>query len=184
MKEGDIIAQHLILLLVLAAGAFYDVREHRIPNWWVVTAMVCGMLLSILEAGEGRPLTAGIMESGMFLARMAAVIVLFSPLFLLRMIGGGDIKLAALICGYAGFAGGSTAIGLGFFIGAVWSFLKMMVKGSLLKRLAHLTVYIGQIYHEKRITAYYDPARDGTEAVIPLAVCLFLGTVLSIVMPG
>lgn len=183
MKEGDIIAQHLILLLVLAAAAFYDAQEHRIPNWWIAIAMVCGFLLCLLETGA-QPFTAGLKEGGFFLVRMAAVTALFFPLFLLRMIGAGDIKLAALICGYTGFTGGAAAIGLGFLIGAVWSFLKMMANRSLTKRFSHLIVYIGQVYHSKKITAYYDPAKEGTEAVIPLAVCLFLGTVLTIVMPG
>lgn len=146
--------------------------------------MICGMILTILEAGAEKSFSACTIESGLFLVRMAAVTALFFPLFLFRMLGAGDIKLAALICGYAGFTDGAAAVGLGLLIGAVWSFLKMMVNGSLFKRLYHLTVYIGQIYHTKKITAYYDPARDGTEAVIPLAVCLFLGTALTVVIPG
>lgn len=115
---------------------------------------------------------------------MLTVSALFFPLFICRMIGAGDIKLAALICGYSGFAGGASAIGLGFLIGAFWSFLKMMVKGSFHERFCHLAAYIRRIYHTKTITAYYDKARDGTEAVIPLGVCLFFGTMAFIMMPG
>lgn len=184
MKEGDIIAQNLILLLVLAAGAYYDVREHRIPNWWVAAAMVCGMLLCMLESGASLGAGLLLMEGGAFLVRMTVVCILFFPLFLCRMIGAGDIKLAALICGYSGFGAGFITVGLGFLTGAVWSFLKMMVKGSLKARFLHLTAYVRRIYHTKKITAYYDLVRDGTEAVIPLGVCLLLGTIVYILMPG
>ncbi|WP_455437861.1 prepilin peptidase [Hungatella hathewayi] len=174
----------MILLLVLAAGAYYDVREHRIPNWWVAVSAVCGILLSMVESGAPPGPAAYLKECGLFLARMLTVSALFFPLFICRMIGAGDIKLAALICGYSGLAGGASAIGLGFLIGAFWSFLKMMVKGSFHERFCHLAAYIRRIYHTKTITAYYDKARDGTEAVIPLGVCLFFGTMAFIMMPG
>lgn len=89
-------------------------------------------------------------EGGLFLARMLAVTALFFPLFFFRMIGAGDVKLAALICGYSGLTAGAAAIGLGFLIGAFWSFLKMMVKGSFHERFDHLTAYIRRIYHTKK----------------------------------
>lgn len=174
----------MIFAVVLAAGAYYDVREHRIPNWWVAVSAVCGILLSMVESGAPPGPAAYLKECGLFLARMLTVSALFFPLFICRMIGAGDIKLAALICGYSGFAGGASAIGLGFLIGAFWSFLKMMVKGSFHERFCHLAAYIRRIYHTKTITAYYDKARDGTEAVIPLGVCLFFGTMAFIMMPG
>lgn len=172
------------MLLVLAAGAFYDVREHRIPNWWVVSAIVCGILVSVLEADLAPVVPLFVREGGLFLCRMAAVTALFFPLFRFRMIGAGDVKLAALICGYAGFSGGAAAIGLGFLIGAVWSFFKMVLNKSLRTRICYFTAYIGRIYHTKKITAYYDLMRDGTDAVIPLGLCLFLGTIISLVVPG
>ena len=174
----------MILLLVLAAGAYYDVREHRIPNWWVAISMVCGILLAMVESGVPPETAVYLKEGGLFLARMLAVTALFFPLFFFRMIGAGDIKLAALICGYSGLIAGAAAIGLGFLIGAFWSFLKMMVKGSFHERFDHLAAYIRRIYHTKKITAYYDFARDGVEAVIPLGVCLLFGTMAFIMIPG
>lgn len=170
--------------MVLAAGAYYDVREHRIPNWWVVVSMICGILLSIVESGAPPDAAVYLREGGLFLARMLAVAALFFPLFICRMIGAGDIKLAALICGYSGIAAGAASIIMGFLIGAFWSFLKMMVKGSLHERFGHLTAYIRRIYQTKKITAYYDFARDGAEAVIPLGVCLLFGTMAFIMIPG
>ena len=164
----------MILLLVLAAGAYYDVREHRIPNWWVAISMVCGILLAMVESGVPPETAVYLKEGGLFLARMLAVTALFFPLFFFRMIGAGDVKLAALICGYSGLTAGAAAIGLGF----------LMVKGSFHERFDHLTAYIRRIYHTKKITAYYDFARDGAEAVIPLGVCLLFGTMAFIMIPG
>lgn len=166
----------MILLLVLAAGAYYDVREHRIPNWWVVTALFSGVILCMLESGEPVGGALFLKEGILFLVRMTIVCGAFFLFFLCRMIGAGDIKLTALMCGYLGLKAGAAAVGCGFLIGAAWSLFKMMVRGTFMQRLSCLLAYIRRVYHTKEIVAYYQPERDGNDPIIPLGVCLFLGT--------
>lgn len=113
-----------------------------------------------------------------FFLRFSVVTAVFFIFFVCRMIGAGDIKLAALICGYLGFRAGALAVGFGFLIGAFWSLFKMIVKGILRKRFSCLLAYIRRVLHTGKITAYYIPARDGDETVIPLGMCLFLGTLV------
>lgn len=162
------------MLLILGAGAFYDVREHRIPNWLVLSGIIFGILLEF--SGSEKPL-----EGLLFFLRLIIVTGVFFLLFLCRMIGAGDIKLIALICGFLGFQAGALAVGLGFLIGAFWSFIKMAGSGSLFARLTCLLAYIRRVFHTGKLTAYYDPDRDGYDVVIPLGLCLFLGTLGSMV---
>ena len=112
----------------------------------------------------------------LFSSRLAAVTGAFFLLFLCRMVGAGDIKLAALICGYLGLSAGVLAIGSGFLIGAFWSLIKMAERKILLTRLFCLLAYIRHIFQTGKLTAYYDPVRDGYDVVIPLGLCLSLGT--------
>ncbi|MEY8356535.1 prepilin peptidase [Lachnospiraceae bacterium 54-53] len=168
------------MLLILGAGAYYDVREHRIPNWWVMLGIITGILTGILES-EGFGGGAVFWEvSFRFFLRFAVVTALFFIFFVCRMIGAGDIKLAALICGYLGLSNGALAVGSGFLIGAFWSLFKMIVKGSFTERFSCLLAYIRRVLHTGKLTAYYIPARDGNDAVIPLGICLFLGTAVYI----
>jgi prepilin peptidase CpaA len=173
VKRGDCIVRYVILLLILGAGAFYDVREHRIPNWLVLSGIILGILLEI--PGPENPF-GGLM----FLLRLVIVTGIFFLLFLCRMIGAGDIKLTALICGFLGFRAGALAVGLGFLIGAFWSFIKMAGSGSLFARLSCLLAYIRHVFQTGKLTIYYDPVRDGYDMVIPLGLCLFLGTLGSV----
>ena len=173
VKRGDCIVRYVILLLILGAGAFYDVREHRIPNWLVLSGIILGILLEFSE--QEKPL-----ESLMFLLRLIIVTGGFFLLFLCRMIGAGDIKLTALICGFLGFRTGALAVGLGFLIGAFWSFIKMAGSGSFFARLTCLLAYIRRVFQTRKLTTYYDPVRDGYDMVIPLGLCLFLGTLGSV----
>lgn len=181
-KEGDSIIQTFVLLFVLGAGSYFDIREHRIPNWWILAGMVSGILLTFLEFGEAVGVLLFLRVFLTFLGRMAAVTALFFILFLCRMVGAGDIKLAALICGCQGLSKGAVSVGLGFLIGALWSLVKMRKDRSFLRRISYFLAYFKHTIHTGRITAYYVPDRDGTDNVIPLGPCLLLGTVLSLCM--
>ena len=160
------------MLLILGAGAYFDVRKHRIPNWLVLSGIIIGLLFEIFESGK-------LMGSLLFSLRLVAVTGAFFLLFLCRMVGAGDIKLAALICGFLGLRAGALAVGAGFLIGAFWSFIKMAERGILFTRLICLLAYIRHIFQTGKFTTYYDPVRDGYDVVIPLGLCLFLGTLCS-----
>ncbi|WP_313152457.1 A24 family peptidase [Lacrimispora sp.] len=176
-KEGDCIVRYVILLLILGVGAFYDVREHRIPNWLVLSGIILGILLEI-------PGPENSLGGLLFLLRLVIVTGIFFLLFLCRMIGAGDIKLTALICGFLGLKAGALAVGLGFLIGAFWSFIKLAGSGILFTRLSCLLAYIRHVFQTGNLTTYYDPDRDGYDVVIPLGLFLFLGTLGSMVFLG
>lgn len=164
--------------MVLAAGAYYDVREHRIPNWWIVVSMAAGVLLCCIREGAlaGREV---LFTAAMgFSLRMFLVSFIGFWLFLCRMIGAGDIKLAALICGYFGMKDGGMAVGLGLAVGAVWSLCKLVEKERRQRRFRYLAGYVREVLCTKEIKAYYCPGKDGYGDTIPLGVCLFLGTVV------
>lgn len=146
-------------------------KERRIPNWWSLGAVLCGLGLCILTAAQG---DAGREVLGYMLRMAAATAVLF-PLFLLRMMGAGDIKMMAVMAGCLGVSDGACAIGLGFIVGAILALVKMTVQKSLRKRLAILVAYIRRLFLTKEIVPYYRAERDGTGAVIPFTLCLFVG---------
>lgn len=174
-KEGGIIESCFLLLLVLAGGAYFDVTEHKIPNWWILSAIFSGIVLAVIKSSGSVGFDLILERTGEFLFRMAIICAGFFTLFLFRMIGAGDIKLAALMCGYLGMRDGLMAIMIGLLAGAFWSLLKMVKEGCFTQRITYLTAYFRRVYHTRNITAYYDPGRDGYGSVIPLGVCFFMG---------
>lgn len=165
-----------MVLVILAGGAVYDLREHRIPNWWVFGG--AGIGLGILWW-----LSMGNVERAWevpvwFLVRCIVTVAVFFPLFYVRMIGAGDIKLMAVICGFLGPWNGSLAIVYGFLIGAAMSLIKMLVQRTLFRRLNYLYAYIRRLILTKEVTAYHDPSRDGYTHTIPFGLCLFLGALV------
>lgn len=87
----------LILAVVLTgAAAIWDLRTGLIPNRLVATGAIATIVLNVLIAAP-----RGMTAVGVALLSMLAGLVLVSlvPLFLYRMdgIGGGDVKLLAVV---------------------------------------------------------------------------------------
>lgn len=160
-----------LLLVVLLGGAYYDVKEHRIPNWWILGALICGVSLAAAAAPDGRAADA----AGKYLFRMAAAAVVLFPLFMTRMVGAGDIKIIGIMVAYLGFPMGIRAIGWGCFLGAFLALVKLLVQRNLRQRLTYLFVYLRRMFQTKEIVPYYSAERDGYGIVIPFAGCLCLG---------
>jgi len=160
-----------ILLVVLLGGAWYDLREQRIPNWWCAAACLCGACLTWVWAPEGQKLWQPVFYG----IRLLAVVVIWFPLFRLRMIGAGDVKLMALMAGYLGFVTSAHAVLYGFLIGAVLAFLKMLICRNLRQRLSYFFAYIKRLFLTKEALPYYQASRDGKGIVIPMGVCLLGG---------
>jgi prepilin peptidase CpaA len=81
-----------VLLLLLATAAVIDVRSHRIPNWLVLSGAVYALVYNTVFP----PWLHG---TALFpLAGLGLGLAVFLPLYLLRAMGAGDVKLLAM-CG-------------------------------------------------------------------------------------
>src|SRR5690349_17759206 len=85
------------LLLLLLAAAWSDIRSRRIPNLLVFPGAIIGLLLHALLQQETGGL--GILGS---LAGLGTGLVLLLPLYLLRIMGAGDVKLMAMTGAFLG----------------------------------------------------------------------------------
>ncbi len=81
-------------VLVALSGAASDVRTKRIPNWLTYSALMAALLIRFTLAGWTG------LESGVF--GMAAAGGIFFVLFVLKAMGGGDLKLMAAVAAWAG----------------------------------------------------------------------------------
>jgi prepilin peptidase CpaA len=86
-----------VLLALLAAAAAIDWRTYRIPNWLTVGGMTFGLLYNAASQG----LQSGLLPA---LAGLAAGLVLLLPLYALRVMGAGDVKLMAMVGAFLGIS--------------------------------------------------------------------------------
>ena len=150
------------LIFCLAGAGLWDLWIRRIPNWWLTFwfALGLGYLMN---------------SSWLAAARNAVAVGILFLFFLCRMMGAGDIKCMALICGYLGFASGFFVIGTGMAVGACWSLGKLFYRKQFRDRLGLLTAYIRRTIQEKRLIVYDVSEEDKREVTVPLVFCLFWG---------
>lgn len=131
-------------------SAWQDVRSHRIPNKLVVTGLVSGMVLNgLLPEGMG---FNSVIPGGLgWLAAMEGAgvgLAVLLPLYLLRAMGAGDVKLMAVVGAFLGptdvmgvflatlVAGGILALAVALWakqIGRMLQNIKLMLLGGMVK---------------------------------------------------
>lgn len=83
------VAGQILLGILAATAAGYDMRYRRIPNWLVLTGIVAGFAFHFLSFGWSG---LGRSAEGLGLG-----FILYFPLYLLRARGAGDVKLLAAV---------------------------------------------------------------------------------------
>ena len=87
----------LLLCILLAGAVWHDVRWRRIPN----VLVACGAVAALLLHGLLTPAAGGI-GTVSALAGMALGLGLLLPMYMLRTLGAGDVKLMAMVGAFIG----------------------------------------------------------------------------------
>lgn len=87
-------ALKLVLVAIVLAAAIYDLRFRRIPNWLNVSGVILGVgVNTLLFARNG--LIAAVLG-------ITFAMAIYVPLYLMRGMGAGDVKLMAAVGAIAG----------------------------------------------------------------------------------
>jgi prepilin peptidase CpaA len=129
-----------LVAVVIAAGA-YDLRTRKIPNWLNLSGVVLGFGLNALLL-HGHGLLLAILGLGLSL-------LVYVPLYAVRGMGAGDVKLMAAIGSIAG-----PQNWLGIFLatallGGIAAVALVFWRGRLYETLSNLATIIGELVHAR-----------------------------------
>ena len=152
----------LILLALLGAAVWHDVRVRRIPNAVVFPGMLAAFALhAMLPAGQGlfAPQMGGLglLQS---LGGWGLGLALLLPMYALRLMGAGDVKLLAMVGAFIG-AGQILTVGLVTLVAGGLLALAFAAWQGSLRRL------VGNAYHMAMHTAFSALAGDVAAPVPP-----------------
>lgn len=163
-----------LLVTCLLIAVFNDIRHYRIPNSLIVSGVLAGMVLNTVFPPETD--TLGVLTS---LAGLAVGLVVLLPLYLLRMMGAGDIKLMAMIGTFTGahaileitlytlIVGGILAIGVSLLHGRLAQVLDTL----------KLTLLLG-IARSPQWQLPLETAAARTDHRMPYAIAIASGTLV------
>ena len=118
----------LCIIALLLCACFFDLRQHRIPNFLVAAGLATAFLL------QGLFLGASGIQHGLLGLLVGSLLLL--PFYLLkvrgqRMMGAGDIKLMATVGAFLGFPDSLLAAGLTLAVGSVAGFAYLVFHRAL-----------------------------------------------------
>lgn len=124
--------------MIAAIACYQDYRYDKICNWLIGIGLAAGISYRLIaEGGYG---------AAACLCGWGVVFFLTFPLFVLGMIGAGDIKLFMVCAGFLGWRGGIVFLFFSFLIGAFFSILKMIYHKNMMNCIRCLAVYIREVF--------------------------------------
>lgn len=120
-----------VLVALLIVAGVIDYRTYRIPNWLTVSGAVFGLLYSALGANVHQ----GFLWS---LGGLALGLLMMLPMYALRVMGAGDVKLMAMVGTFLGYTGTPLAILCTFIAGGIAALGFALCRGVLGRMLVNI----------------------------------------------
>jgi prepilin peptidase CpaA len=129
----------LFLAVLVIAAALFDLRTRRIPNWLCAAGLLAGFACQIAELHwEGaREATLG----------AALALLVYIPLFALRAVGGGDVKLMAAVGSLAGPKAWLAIFLITAIAGGVIALVIIAVKGRTGRTMRNVGILLTELVH-------------------------------------
>ncbi|WP_153108961.1 A24 family peptidase [Propionivibrio limicola] len=163
---------------LLGLAVRYDIATRRIPNWLVASGLVVGLAFSLFAPQPAFFSTSVGLGLSQSLLGALVGLALMLPLYAIRAMGGGDVKLMAAIGAFLGPMPVVGAVLLTFVAGGVLSLLAALFSGALARVIDNLRL-MGLVVFTARSSGL--SLRDvQTTGRLPYAVAIAIGTGLQI----
>lgn len=159
-----------LLIGLVTLAAIIDLRSRRIPNLLIATGLIVALLANLWLEPDTAWKTCGL--------GMLTGFALFLPLYLMRGMGAGDVKLMAMVGAFLGPSAIIRVTLITFIVGGVLTLVVAARNGSLRLLLANLrTMLTGSLI--KSTVLHQMPTIDAASASagkMPYGVAIALGT--------
>lgn len=131
--------QQVLLAATVLVAAIYDLRYRRIPNWLTLSALLFGVALNASQFGWSGLATA---VGGAGLA-----FLIYFPLYALRGMGAGDVKLMAAVGATVGAAHWFRIFLLSSILGALCAVPLLIWKGRLRRTVGNIGFMLKELLY-------------------------------------
>jgi prepilin peptidase CpaA len=139
-------AHQVLLAAVALTAAVYDARFRRIPNWLTLSGVAVGVALNSFLNLRGVVWYAGFTWLTA-LAGMALAFAIYFPLYLVRGMGAGDVKLMASIGALTGPVNWLGIFVLSNVVGGLVAVVLLLARGRARKTFYNLAYLLNELLH-------------------------------------
>jgi prepilin peptidase CpaA len=129
----------ILLGILVAIAAIFDIRSRRIPNWLVLAGLIVGVGWNVYSSEWSGLLRAA---EGLGLG-----FILYFPLYLIRARGAGDVKLLAAVGAVVGPGNCWWIFLLTAVLGGAIALILLMFRGRMRKTLFNVGMIIEDLLH-------------------------------------
>jgi prepilin peptidase CpaA len=161
-----------ILFVLLIIAAVSDWRSYRIPNWLTFGGMAFGLLYN---AASPAFLHTGFLWA---LGGLALGFVMMLPMYLLKTMGAGDVKLMAMIGAFLGAPDTFHAALSSFLVGGLAALAFALFHRSLLRMLSNTASVVQAMAWSTLARTLPDARIAASQSVgkLPYGVSIGIGT--------
>ena len=171
---NSFLIQGLLFTLILAV--ITDLSTHKIPNMLVVFGLLVSFVCQSVFLGG-----AGWLN---WFAGVCVAFACFAPLYLLRAMAAGDVKLMMAVGGFLGYPLIINAVSYSYLAGGVIAISYVLVKGrvKLLMRNLYTMMFDRFIKTTSGVSVYGEREVKQSVGRIPFALAIALGTFITLVL--
>lgn len=145
MNSPPIVNQVILVALALIA-ALYDVWFRRIPNWLSLSGVLLGIGLNAFLALDGLRWYDGYNWRSA-LAGLGLAFLIYFPLYLLRGMGAGDVKLMAAVGALVGPVNWFGIFVLGNIFGGIAAVFILLTHGRFRRTFSNVGYMLFELIH-------------------------------------
>ncbi len=166
----------ILLACVTVSAGFTDWRSRTIPNWLVASGLILGIGANIyLLHWEGLARSA---------AGLGLAILVYLPLFALRAMGGGDVKLMAAAGAVVGARNWFALFLITSILGGLFAVALLLFRGKLRKTLRNVGFILTEMSHFRapHASAPELDIGDPSAVTLPHGVVIAIGSILFLML--
>src|SRR5689334_2599731 len=138
------LATKVLLLMLVIPAAVYDYRQRRIPNWLVLAGILTGLAMNVFLLYDNPSPFTGLAFA---LEGLGLALLVYFPLYLLRGMGAGDVKLMAAVGAIVGPALWLWILFFTAILGGIAAVIVVLSKGRVHRTLQNLWMIMLSIRH-------------------------------------
>ncbi len=152
-------------------AAVYDGRYRRIPNWLTLAGWMAGVGLNVWLSGW-----TGLRAA---LLGFALAFAVYLPLYLLRGVGGGDVKLMGAVGAITGPSAWLSIFVITALLGGAAALVILLSRGRLGRALGNIGYLLWELAHGRPPYAREElDVRSGQSMKLPHGVVIACGSLV------
>jgi prepilin peptidase CpaA len=174
---------YAIIVVLLSIACWRDMQSRRIPNTLVVVGLALGLFIqAAAHAGSGlfHSTQAGSLGLTASLLGAAAGLGLLMPLYVLRTLGAGDVKLMAMVGAWLGASSVAWAALFTLLAGGVLSVAVMLATRSSRQVFSNLHTMVAPAIVNPSLRSLTSTGARKTTGRLPYAFAITAGTAMEI----